>query len=74
MQTENLVAENFYSKTGEYNIHPNLVTQWKKKLLDGSADVFATKAEKKQQYDESYLLKKIGQLEAENGFLRKKLL
>lgn len=59
---------------GEYNIHPNLVTQWKKKLQESSADVFATRAEKQQQYDESYLLKKIGQLEVENDFLRKKLL
>ncbi len=59
---------------GEYNIHPNLVAQWKKKLLEASADVFATRAEKQQQFDESYLLKKIGQLEVENDFLRKKLL
>ena len=45
-----------------------------KKLMEASSDVFATRAEKQQQYDESYLLKKIGQLEVENDFLRKKLL
>jgi len=26
---------------GEYNIHPNLVAQWKKKLMEASSDVTA---------------------------------
>lgn len=58
----------------EHNIHPNLVGQWKRKLLDESADVFATKAEKHQEkkYSEDDLMRKIGQLEVENDFLRKK--
>lgn len=59
---------------GEYNIHPNLVGQWKRKLLEESADIFATKAEKQQasRYSEDDLMRKIGQLEVENDFLRKK--
>lgn len=58
----------------EHNIHPNLVGQWKRKLLLDSADVFATKAEKQQEnkYSEDELMCKIGQLEVENDFLRKK--
>jgi transposase-like protein len=58
----------------EHNIHPNLVGQWKRKLLLDSADVFATKAEKQQEnkYTEEELMCKIGQLEVENDFLRKK--
>lgn len=58
----------------EHNIHPNLVGQWKRKLLLDSADVFATKAEKQQEnkYSEEELMCKIGQLEVENDFLRKK--
>ena len=58
---------------GTYNVHPNQVMQWKKHLLDGASDIFATKAEKKAAsngYDEDYLLKKIGRLEVENDFLR----
>ena len=45
---------------GEYNIHPNLVSQWKKKLMKESADPFATKKEKlaQFQYPEEELLQK----------------
>jgi len=59
---------------GEYNIHPNLVGLWKKKLLKEVAGVFATKKEKQAeaQYPEDELLRKIGQLNVENDFLRKK--
>jgi len=59
---------------GEHNIHPNLVGQWKRKLLEESAGIFATKAEKQQEnkYSEDDLMRKIGQLEVENDFLRKK--
>jgi len=58
----------------EYNLHPNLVGLWKKKLLKEAADVFATKKEKEieAQYPEDELLRKIGQLNVENDFLRKK--
>lgn len=57
---------------GTYGVHPNQVMQWKKQLMDGAGDIFATKAEKKasQQYDEDDLMKKIGRLEVENDFLR----
>ena len=58
----------------EYNLHPNMVGLWKKKLLKEAADVFATKKEKESeaQYPEDELLRKIGQLNVENDFLRKK--
>lgn len=59
---------------GEHNIHPNLVGQWKRKLMEESAEVFATQTEKQAEskYSEDDLLRKIGQLEVENDFLRKK--
>jgi len=59
---------------GEYNLHPNLVSQWKKKLMADAAEVFATQKEKREenQFTEEDLLKKIGQLNVENDFLRKK--
>jgi transposase-like protein len=58
----------------EYNLHPNLVSQWKKKLMQDAADIFATKQEKQaeEQFPEAELLRKIGQLNVENDFLRKK--
>ena len=59
---------------GEHNLHPNQVSQWKKKLLSEASEVFATKKEKQQdnQFSEEDLLQKIGQLNVENDFLRKK--
>jgi transposase-like protein len=59
---------------GEYNLHPNLVSQWKKKLMSEAAGLFATRKEKQQevQFPEDELLRKIGQLNVENDFLRKK--
>ena len=58
----------------EFNVHPNLVSQWKNKLLQKSADIFATKKEKQQEpkYPEDELLKQIDQLKVENEFLQKK--
>ena len=34
---------------GKYQIHPNLVQLWKKKLQESVADVFMTKAERKSE-------------------------
>ena len=58
----------------EHNLHPNQVSQWKKKLLQDASDVFATKKEKqaKEEYPQDDLLRKIGQLNVEVDFLRKK--
>ena len=42
---------------GKYQIHPNLVQQWKKKLQESAVDVFMTKAERKSEnkpYTERY--------------------
>jgi transposase len=58
---------------GKYQIHPNLVAQWKRKLQESASGVFMTKAERKSEnkpYTEDDLMKKIGRLEVENDFLR----
>ena len=34
---------------GKYQIHLNLVQQWKKKLQESASDVFMTKAERKSE-------------------------
>jgi transposase-like protein len=61
---------------GEFNVHPNLVGKWKKQLLQQASSVFTTKKERKQAnskyYSESDLMCKIGRLEVENDYLRKK--
>lgn len=58
---------------GKYQIHPNQVQQWKKKLMESASEVFQTKAERKAEnkpYTEDDLMKKIGRLEVEIDFLR----
>ena len=56
---------------GDYNIHPNLVAQWKKKLLESLPGMFATQKEKavENKFPEEELLRQIGQLKVENEFL-----
>ena len=58
----------------EHNLHPNQVSLWKKKLLHDASDVFAMKKDKQaqDQYPQDDLLRKIGQLNVEVDFLRKK--
>ena len=59
-----------------HEVHPNMIAQWKKQLVDGAEQVFekegkdrdAEAAEKK--LDE--LFRQIGQLQVENDFLKKK--
>ena len=57
---------------GKYQVHPNQVQQWKKKLMEGASEIFQSKAERKENkpYTEDDLMRKIGRLEIENDFLR----
>ena len=57
---------------GKYQVYPNQVQQWKKKLMEGASEIFQSKAERKENkpYTEDDLMKKIGRLEIENDFLR----
>jgi len=59
-----------------YAVHPNLVSLWKKQLLESAGKLFekegkdktAEEAERKQDQ----LFRQIGQLQVENEFLKKK--
>jgi transposase len=59
-----------------YEVHPNMVTLWKKQLLEGAEMLFekpgkdAERHELEQKQDELY--KQIGKLQIENDFLKKK--
>ena len=57
-----------------YEIHPNQVSTWKKKLLDGATDVFTHTNERREESFEKErekLFSQIGQLKVENDFLKK---
>jgi len=57
----------------QYELHPTQIQQWKKKLLEGSKDVFGS-SEKEQKHVESEIKElhaKIGQLTMERDFLAK---
>jgi len=59
----------------DYSIHPNQVSQWKKKIIQESADIFSNGKTKKVgnlKDEKDELFKEIGKLKVENEFLKKK--
>ena len=60
-------------------VHPNLLMQWKKQLLDGLPQVFldkrvkANKDQRDQEEVESELYQQIGRLKVEVDWLKKKV-
>ncbi len=58
-----------------YEVAPTQVSAWKRQFLEASAETFKTPKQKKEvknQTDVDNLYRKIGQLEVENEFLKKK--
>jgi putative transposase len=61
---------------GEYQVHPNQITQWKKQLLDAAERVFSVRQEADRQQQQELterLYQQIGQMKVELDFLQKKL-
>ena len=59
----------------EYGVHPNLITKWKKQVIEESPGIFSDKKErieKQNQELESELYRQIGQLKVELDWLKKK--
>lgn len=57
-----------------FGVHPNMISNWKRALIDGAADIFDKGYHR--QSDESEkdtLYRQIGRLKVENDFLSKKL-
>lgn len=60
----------------EYGVHPTMIHQWKKALLDGAAEIFERGSRKPAEVDEETvrsLHAKIGELAVANDFLSRKL-
>ena len=59
----------------DYEVHPNQIRQWKKRLLKEASDIFCTRRDKEarnQKELESELYRQIGQLKVELDWLKKK--
>lgn len=59
----------------EYEVHPTMVRNWKKQLLEEGAEVFGRsrkREEKEQAEQESELYEQIGRLKMELEWLKKK--
>ncbi len=60
---------------GEYGIHPQQITQWKKQVLEGIPDLLSDKRRKSKGNEENLvpqLYQQIGQLKVELDWLKKK--
>jgi transposase-like protein len=58
-----------------YEIHPSLVTHWKKQLLEGAAEIFSNGQEAAAKADgelKAELYQQIGKLQVELDWLKKK--
>jgi transposase len=58
-----------------FGVHPNMVSAWKRQMLEGAADIFDKngKVRKQAQAETNELYRQIGQLKVENDFLSRKL-
>ena len=58
----------------KYGLHPNMITNWKRRAIDNMAETFSSKADRNNKLDEAQLKDlhaKIGQLTIERDFLAK---
>ena len=58
-----------------FNVHPTMISAWKKALLDGADDIFDKNQKSRKQTNDKIdeLHRQIGQLKVENDFLSRKL-
>ncbi len=58
-----------------FGVHPTMISNWKKALLERAADVFETGNQSQKQSEAKIddLFRKIGKLQVERDFLSKKL-
>ncbi len=60
-----------------HGVHPQLITQWKKLLIDGAAEIFerpgkVSDEEQTAERERDLMLRQLGEMTIENQFLKKK--
>ena len=71
MKKEKTIAQ----LSSEYGVHPNLINQWKRRVMQEPPEIFSKKRSKQKQDTEelvSELYRQIGQLKVEVDWLKKK--
>ena len=61
--------------SGEYRVHPNQISQWKRQLLENGADVFSQNGANRQRGQEAIqteIYEQIGRLKMELEWVKKK--
>ena len=61
--------------SSQYGVHPNLINQWKRRVMQELPEIFSKKRSKQKQDTEelvSELYRQIGQLKVEVDWLKKK--
>jgi len=59
----------------EYGVHANQIGRWKKQLLEAAPDIFTrgkNKEAEKNEVERNHLYKKVGQLQIEVDWLKKR--
>ncbi len=61
---------------GRHQVHPNMVTQWKRQLVDGAIGIFSSRMRgrpKRELEEKDDMLKEIGRMKMDLEWLKKKL-
>ena len=75
---EALKGEKTIQELGQiHGVHPTLITQWKKLLVENAAELFerpgkVSDEERQSEDQKEQMLRQLGQMTLENEFLRKK--
>lgn len=66
--------QTIHELASRYELHPNMITNWKRQAVDNMAEAFSSKSERSNKGDDTQVKElhaKIGELTVERDFLAK---